>query len=284
MNKNGRNCHFCAARRAKCGRLGFSSTRAVKSLIFLTFLIGLHALAEDPKVTALVMQGDIEERQGHPQAAMDDFLAAEKIDAKNVGVLLRISKQYSDQIDQTKSVTAAEKVAQKSIDYSQRALAVDPKNAKAHLSIAVAYGRLAGFVGDKTKLEYSRIVKDETGRSIALDPSDDFAWDVLGRWNAAVAGVGGMVKFMANIIYGGMPAASNEEAAKCLKKAVELAPQRVMHHAELARVYKAMGKTGLATKEWQAVLSAPASDKEEEKEQQDARVALGILATTSITR
>jgi len=252
----------------------------VKSLIFLTLLLGLHALAEDQRVTALVMQGDLEERQGHPQAALEDFLDAEKIDAKNVGVLLRVSKQYSDQIDEAKSVAAAEKVAQKSIEYAQRALAMDPRNAKAHLSLAVAYGRLSGFVGDKTKLEYSRIVKDETGRSIQLDPNDDFAWYVLGRWNAAVAKVGGMVKIMANMVYGGLPPASNEEAAKCLKKAVELAPQRVMHHAELARVYKAMGKTGLATKEWQTVLAAPASDKEEEKEQRDARTALGMLSTS----
>jgi tetratricopeptide (TPR) repeat protein len=252
----------------------------VKTLILLTLILGLHALAEDPKVTALVMQGDLEERQGHPQTAMEDFLAAEKVDSKNVGVLLRISKQYSDQIEEAKSASGAEKVAQKSIDYAQRALALDPKNAKGHLSVAVAYGRLAGFVGDKTKLEYSRIVKDETGRSIALDPNDDFAWYVLGRWNSAVASIGGMVKFMANIVYGGLPPASNEEAAKCLKKAVELAPQRVMHHAELARVYKAMGKTGLATKEWQAVLSVPASDKEEAKEQHDARIALGILAAS----
>ncbi len=64
------------------------------------------------------------------------------------------------------------------------------------------------------------------------------------------------------------------------KKAVELAPQRMMHHAELARVYKAMGKTGLAAKEWQTVLAAPASDKREEKEQHDARVALGMLSTS----
>jgi len=249
----------------------------VKPLFFLTLILGLHALAEDQRVTALVVQGDLEERQGHTQAAMEDFLAAERIDSKDVGVLLRISKQYSDQIEESKTVAAAEKVAQKSIDYAQRTLAMDPKNAKAHLSIAVAYGRLSSFVGDKTKLEYSRIVKDETGRSIALDPNDDFAWYVLGRWNAAVASVGGMLKMMANIVYGGLPAASNEEAAKCLKKAVEIAPQRVMHHAELARVYKAMGKKELATKEWQAVLSAPASDKEEEKEQHYARIALGVL-------
>src|SRR5580692_5066320 len=96
--------------------IGEGSNRAVKTLILLSLILSLQALAEDPKVTALVTQGDLEERQGHPQTALENFLTAEKIDSKNVGVLLRISKQYSDQIDEAKSAAGAEKVAQKSID------------------------------------------------------------------------------------------------------------------------------------------------------------------------
>ena len=243
-------------------------------------MLCLHLLAEDGKLASLVKHGDLEDREGHTQAALEDFLTAEKIDSKDVGVLLRISKQYNDLIDQTRPAVAAERVAQKSIDYAQRALALDPRNAKAHLSIAVAYGRLAGVVDDRTRLEYSRIVKDETGRSIALDPNDDFAWYVLGRWNATVASINGVVKLMANIVYGSVPAASYEEAARCLKRAVDIAPRRLMHHAELARVYKAMGKAELALKEWQTVLATAASGKEEEKEQHDARTALGLQAVT----
>lgn len=251
----------------------------MKLLIFTIFMFGLHVLAEDPRLVSLVKQGDIEDKQGHTQAAIENYSAAEKIDSKNIGILLRISKQYSDLIDATHPASEAEKVGQKSIEYAQRALTVDPKNAKAHLSLAVTYGRLAGLVGDRTKLEYSRIVKDETGRSIELDPTDDFAWDVMGRWNAAISSVNGMLKLMANLVYGGLPSASNEEAAKCFKKAVELAPQRIMHHAELAKVYKAMGKTDLAVKEWQTILTATPSGRDEEREQHDARSALGILST-----
>jgi len=250
----------------------------VKLFLLLTLLIALPALAEDPKVAALVRQGDAEERQGQTKAALADFRAAEELDAKNVGVLLRISKQYSDLVDVTKPPEAAQQLARKALDYAERALELDPKVAKAHLSRAIAYGKLTDFVGNKTKLEYSKIIKEETANSIELDPTDDFAWYVLGRWHAGVANVGGVLKVLAKVVYGGMPAASNEDAVKCLKKASELAPQRIMHHAELARLYKTMGKGDLATKEWQVVLALLTADSDDEKEKTAAREALGLPA------
>ena len=250
----------------------------MKLLLLLAFIVGSQALAEDPKLTALVRQGDAEEHQGHTRAALGSFRAAEEVDAKNVGVLLRISKAYSDLVDVTKPPEAAGQLAQKSLDYAQRALDLDPKVAKAHLSRAIAYGKLTDFVGNKTKLEYSRIIKEETAKSIELDPTDDFAWYVLGRWHAGVANVSGVLRVLAKVVYGGMPAASNEDAAKCLKRATELAPQRIMHHAELARLYKAMGKADLAAKEWQAILTLPSTDSDDEKEKISAREALGLPA------
>ena len=118
----------------------------MKLLLLLALVIGSQALAENPKLTALVRQGDAEEHQGHTRAALGFFRAAEEVDAKNVGVLLRISKTYSDLVDVTKPPEAAEQLAHKSLDYAQRALDLDPKVAKAHLSLAIAYGKLTDFV------------------------------------------------------------------------------------------------------------------------------------------
>ena len=250
----------------------------MKPLFLIAVLFSLRALAEEPQVTALIRHGDAEERQGHTRAALADYRAAEALDAKNVGILLRIAKQYSDLVDVTKPPEVAERLAHKSLDYAQRALELDPKVAKAHLSLAVAYGKLTDFVGNKVKLEYSKVIKEETEKSIELDPTDDFAWYVLGRWHHGVANVGGMLKILAKVVYGGMPAASNEDAVKCLKRATELAPQRIMHHAELGRLYKAMGKADLAAKEWQAILAVPSTDADDEKEKAAARAALGLPA------
>lgn len=246
----------------------------MKALAVLPLLFALQVLAEDPRVTRLVTQGDMAEQQGNTRAALMALRAAEAIEPQNVGVLLRMSKQYADLIPVTKPEENARRMAERALEYGTRALAADPKNAKAHLNLAISYGHLTDFVGNKTKLEYSKIIRDETLKAIELDPADDYAWHVLGRWHAGVANVGGVLKALASLVYGGMPKASNEEAAKYLKKATELAPQRIMHHAELARVYKALGKGDLALQEWQNTLGIRAQDGEDEKYQQEARIAL----------
>lgn len=252
----------------------------MKALFVLPLLLAAQALAsEDPKVASLIKQGDGEERLHHTRAALACFRAAEKLAPENLGIVLRISKQYSDLIPETKPADAAEKIAQQALDYAKRAVEIDPKNAKGRLNLAVSFGRMTDFVGNKVKLEYSKIIKDETLKAIELDPSDDFAWHVLGRWHAGVANVNGVLKAMAGVVYGGMPKASNEEAAKFLKKATEIAPQRITHHAELARVYKAMGKTDLAAREWQTVIALPGVDKEDVKDKKDAQIALGTTSS-----
>jgi hypothetical protein len=111
-------------------------------------------------------------------------------------------------------------------------------------------------------------------KSIALDPNDDYAWHVLGRWHFGVANVNAMLRTLAKVVYGGIPPASNEEAARHLKKASDLAPQRIIHHSELARIYTIMGQHDLAAKEWKAVLALPAVDKEDEADKREARAAL----------
>jgi tetratricopeptide (TPR) repeat protein len=247
----------------------------VKTFPLLVFLVaGSFAWADSPEVVALVTKGDAAEARGDMRGALALFRQAERLDADNAGVLLRISKQYSDLVGSTQPEELAQLTAEKALDYSKRAVAIEPKNAKARLSLAIAYGRLTDFVGNKTKLEYSKVIRDETAKSIELDPSDDFAWHVLGRWHFGVANVNGVLRAMAKLVYGGMPAASNEEAAKFLKKAAELAPQRIMHHAELAQVYKTMGKTDLAQQCWQNVLGIKAADTEDQKYQKQARLAL----------
>jgi tetratricopeptide (TPR) repeat protein len=257
----------------------FDSDAVKAALLLLPFLVCLRVWAEDPKVTALIVQGDAEEREHHTRAALSTFRAAEQIEPRNVGVLLRISKQYSDLISDTKPESVAQSVAQKALDYAQRAVVIDPRSAKAHLSVAVSYGKLTDFVSNKTKVEYSRLVREETLRSIELDPTDDFAWHVLGRWHQGVANVSGVLKALAKVAYGGLPPASNEEAVRCMKKAIELAPQRLIHHSELARIYKTMRKPELAAKEWQTILDLAVRDKGDEKDLAEARQELRLTSS-----
>lgn len=243
------------------------------ALLIATLLAG-EALAEDPRVTALVQLGDRADARGDAPAALAALRQAEGIEPANFGVVLRISKVTSDLICRAREPQAGKDIAERALDYGKRAVALDPRSPKAHLNLAVCYSKLMEFAGNKAKLEYARLIHESAQRSVQLDPSDDYAWHVLGRWNAGVANLNGVLRTLATFAFGGLPPASNEEAAKCLKKASDMAPQRIMHHAELAKVYTALDQTDRAAQAWQNVLGIRPVDQQDQLYQKEARGAL----------
>jgi len=239
-----------------------------------TCLFGKSAFG-DEKVDALIQQGDALVEAHQLRAALETFERADTLAPDRVDILLRISQQCGELIAVAASPEEARRFATVSLADAKRSVELAPDNAKAHLCLAIAYGRMTDFTDNRTKIEYSKLIRDESLKSIALDPTDDYAWHVIGRWHAGVAGLNPLLKFLANLVYGGMPDASYEEAAKYLKKATEIAPQRILHHQHLAKVYMALGKSDLARKEWQAVLKIPATDNDDEKAHREAKQALG---------
>ncbi|MEQ1861106.1 MAG: hypothetical protein ABMA13_14310 [Chthoniobacteraceae bacterium] len=246
----------------------------MKAYVLLLISIAGPLLAGDARVAALTQQGDAADTRHDTRAALAALHQAEAIDPQNFGVLLRISKQYTDLGDRTKDKAAAKAAAEKALDYGRRALVLDAQSAKAHLNLAICYGKMTDFVSNKTKMEYAKLIHDEARRSIELDATDDYAWHVLGRWHAGVANLNGILKALAGLVYGGLPPASNEDAVKCLRKAAELAPQRMMHHAELAKVLAATGDKERAAQRWQNVLGIRPLDAQDEQYQKEAKLAL----------
>ncbi|MEO8353689.1 MAG: hypothetical protein ABI680_18330, partial [Chthoniobacteraceae bacterium] len=244
--------------------------------LFIIPMLLAAALADDARVTELIKRSDTEIARHHTAAALGALRAAEAIEPQTAEALVQISKQYTEVAAATvKDPNQSRAILEQALACAQRALSLDPRNAKAHLSVAICYGKLTDFVGNRTKLEYSKLIRDEAQRSIALDPRDDFGWHVLGRWHAGIADVGVVMKALAKAVYGGLPEASNEEAARCLEKAAKLAPRRIIHHAELAKVYQALGKKDAAKKEWRTVLSLPAVDEEDRNYQREAKARIG---------
>jgi hypothetical protein len=246
----------------------------VKVSLLLALCLASPLLAEESRVAALVQQGDAADARHDSQAALLALQQAEQLDARNFGVLLRISKQYTDLSGACKDSAVARMLAEKALDYGRRAVALDDRNAKAHLNLAICYGKLTEFAGNKVKVKYAKTIQDEAERSLELDPADDYAWHVLGRWNAEVANLNGVLKALANLVYGGLPPASYEDAVRCFRKASELEPQRVMHHAELAKVYARMAKADSAAQEWQNVVGLRSDGAQDEQYQREAKLAL----------
>lgn len=192
-------------------------------------------------------------------------------------ILQRIAKQYSDLVVDQPSMEEKKRYAQRALDYAKRAVALNPDDAVSVLSLAISHGKLAVYSDTRTKVSYSRLVKEEAERALVLKP--DYAWahHVLGRWHYEVAELSGAAKFLVKILYGGLPAASVEQAVLELKRATELEPDELNHWLELGFAYAAAGNNVEAASSWKRGLAMPTRGKHDEPSKRRAQEALAAL-------
>lgn len=212
---------------------------------------------------SLLVQGDAYDARLDTAQALESYLQAEKMGRADADLLYRIARQYALSMNDTASKDEQRERGERALDYARRAVAADPRHAKAQLSVAICYGRLLPFGDARRKVEYSRLIKEHAEAALRLDPSDSYAYHVLGAWNYELAKLNPLMRSAARIIYGALPAASNEEAARLLREAVTRAPQRVSHHVELGRAYAALGQVSDARSELQTALGLPNREKDD---------------------
>ena len=210
-----------------------------------------------------------------PREAQLTLARLELAPRDNATSLARLSRAWADTVDLAADPAAAQNAARRALDLAEQAVKVDPKNAQAHLALAIACGKWTDFVDSKTKLALSRKIRTEAEQAIALDPTLDLAYHVLGRWHLGVASVNPLLRFGARLTVGALPPASLLEAVRNLEKAAELSPKTIIHHQHLALAYQAMGKHNEAAHQWHLVLELPATDREDEEAKRQARAAWG---------
>jgi regulator of microtubule dynamics protein 3 len=122
---------------------------------------------------------------------------------------------------------------------ARRAVVADSTSPEGHFAVAATVGRAALTMGKKERIRRAKIVREEALRTLALDPTHDGAYHVLGRWNAEIMRLSGFSRFFAKRFLGAgiFSEASWEAAITNLQKAVELDPERIYHRLELARIY-----------------------------------------------
>jgi tetratricopeptide (TPR) repeat protein len=209
-------------------------------------LIAVKSFAADLCFINLLEQGNQAAQRGAVANALKFYSTAEPLAATNCADLCLLTKRYCDLMHITASPEVQKNLAERALSVALRAESVNSTNATARLCVAVCYAKNFPYVDTETKVKWSRAIKSECETAIALDPKQDVGYYLLGRWHFGVANMNIFLKGLLRIVYGGLPAASNAEAISNFKKAIDLAPHRIIHHFELARVYEAIGKEKLA--------------------------------------
>ena len=207
--------------------------------------------------------------------AQTALMQVEEQAPRDATTLARLSRAWADTVDGSANRVEAQKASRRALDMAEQAVKADPKNAQAHLALAIALGKWTDYVDAKTKVAISRQIRSEAERAIALDPKLDLAYHVLGRWHLELATVNPLARLGAKLTVGNLPPASLQEAVRNLEKAAQLSPKTIIHHQQLALAYQAVGKRNEAAAQWRMVLDLPSTDREDEQAKRQARTALG---------
>jgi tetratricopeptide (TPR) repeat protein len=202
--------------------------------------------------------------------ALQTCAKAERANWNNATELCGLARRYCELTYLTKASAVQKDLVARALECSLRAASLDSNNATAQACVAVSYAKSCEFADIRTKLDYSRNFKRAAERAIALDPRQDIAYYLLGRWHYGVANVGLWSRAYLKLVYGGLPQASNAEAIANIRKAIALAPDRIIYHAGLAMIYRTTGERQLALAELEKCRVLKPQDLEDEEAQRDA--------------
>jgi tetratricopeptide (TPR) repeat protein len=208
----------------------------------------LTAPAAAQSVPDLVAKGVTAFDARDPVAALKDYQAAMAIDSTSYEANWRasvaavdIGKQTPDSIPDA----ARDSLYRLAERYATRAVAANPDGADGYFALANAIGRTSLTLGKKARVQRATEIRVAALKAIELNPRQDGAFHVMGRWNAEIMRLSSIERFFAKSFLGGavFSQASWDNAVAYMKKAVAIRPEFIYHHYDLALIF-------IDTKQW----------------------------------
>ena len=219
-------------------------------------LVLLAAPASAQDVAAHVAAGDRAHADLHASQALEHYERALAIDPRNYEALWKASRDAVDLGETMRDAAARIEYYRRGERYAREAVAVNPADAEAHFHLARAIGLAALSLGIRDRVQYATEVRSEALRALELDPKHPGALHVLGMWNAEVMRLSAFERMFARRFLGGkvMGSASWADAIRYMEEAVAVDPGRLVHHLDLARIYRDRGEKAKAREHYEAVL------------------------------
>ncbi len=246
-----------------------------RSILILT-LVWIAAWSQSAQ--EWIQKGDEAYAKFDNAAALEAYQKAVEADPNNYEALWKLSRAYVDVGETLKDKDQRKQYYQRAEEYARKAIEVNPNGAKGHLYLSVALGRVALDASPKERIRMSKEIKAEVDKALQLDPNDDIAWHVLARWHRKLSTLSWIEKKFANLFLGGVPKeASIEKAVEAFQKAIELNPDHINHHLQLAITYEKMGEKEKAIAEYKKVLELPVKDADDPEHKAFAKERLEDL-------
>lgn len=248
-----------------------------RAWILIGWAVLSTSLAGAAEVADLMKQAQVLDRKLQAAEALELYLEVEKADPGNAEALTAIARQYRHLMQDTDSKAEKLRLCDMALAYGEKAAAADPRDSDAQLSVAITCGKMLKLKSAREQVGVSRRIKQSVDKALQLDPGNDLAWHVLGRWHQGYADLSSVRRAMGEIIFGKLPDSSHEEAARCFEKAMQANPRRLMHVVELGVTYGKMGRADEARRLIEKGLAMPNVEKDDPEVKERGREALKSL-------
>ena len=209
-----------------------------------------------------VALGDKEYVAMNAPAALQHYEEAIKLDPKNYEALWKASWSAVDLGSYETNDKRREDYFKNAELYARRAVEVNPGDPEGHFNLARALGKNALTQSPRARIKYAKDVRDHALECLKISPKHAGCLHVMGMWNAEVMRLNGFTRMIAKNFLGGkiFDSASWAEAKRYMEASVASEPDRIVHHVDLAGVYRDTGDKAKARAEWQAALKLPNAD------------------------
>jgi FimV-like protein len=241
--------------------------------------IGAPAIALAQTAADHIAEGDREHAAMNIDAALKHYQAAIQAEPNNYEALWKASREAVDLGEFAPSKDEQVRLYAEAEKYARQAVEANPSDAEGHFNLARAIGRNALRMGTRDRIKYAKVVRAEALEALKYNPQHAGALHVMGVWNAEVMRLNGFSRMVAKNFLGGQifGEANWKEAVRYMEASVAAEPDRLVHHLDLAKVYRDVGDKEKARAEFQAVIDGKALDHNDQFYKQDAERELAKL-------
>lgn len=223
--------------------------------------------------------GDREYAALNAQSALNHYVEAIKLEPNNYEALWKAARSAVDRASYDETGDTQTKLFALAETYARAAVAANPNDAEGHFHLARALGKRALSLGVRDRIKYATEVRAQALDCLKINPRHAGCLHVMGVWNAEVMRLNGFTRMIARNLLGGkvFGSASWGEAERYMKESVAVEPNRIVHHLDLAKIYRDRDDNAKARAEFQAVLDLPISDYNDRHYKAEAADALKKL-------
>jgi tetratricopeptide (TPR) repeat protein len=243
------------------------------------FLFIVAATSAGAQSSPEVLAGDKDYAAMNAQSALSHYEKALATDPRNFEALWKASRSAVDIGSYAPDESRRTELFSTGEQYARRALALNPNSHEGHFALARALGKTALAQSPRGRVKYATEIRTRALECLKLDPRNGGCLHVMGMWNAEVMRLSGFTRMVAKNFLGGkiFGSASWSEALSYMQRSVASDPSRIVHHLDLAGVYRDTNDRAHERSELEAVLRLPESDVNDHHYKDEARAELAAI-------